>query len=155
MTPGELRLVILLLIGQGWDSWGQGLGGSGAAELMLQLFSAFNLVALAVVSALFIWEGGIAVYGSILGGALGVFLYCKAKKRSFAALMDITAPGLALAQAIGRWGNYFNREAFGPVIQNPVWQFFPAGVLIDEGGAQVDSKFEKNGPPMCPNQPRV
>lgn len=89
------------------------------------------------ISALFIWEGGIAVYGSILGGALGVFLYCKAKKRSFAALMDITAPGLALAQAIGRWGNYFNREAFGPVITAPGWQFFPFGVLIEENGAQV------------------
>ncbi|WCB45677.1 DotA/TraY family protein [Nitratidesulfovibrio vulgaris] len=52
------------LIGQGWDSWGQGLGGSGAAELMLQLFSAFNLVALAVVSALFIWVLAIAVAGT-------------------------------------------------------------------------------------------
>ena len=42
-------------IGQGWDAWGEGLGGSNAAELMLQLFSAFNLVALACISALFIW----------------------------------------------------------------------------------------------------
>jgi hypothetical protein len=42
------------LLGQGWDAWGQGLGGSQAAERMLQLFSAFNLVALAVISGLFI-----------------------------------------------------------------------------------------------------
>ena len=89
------------------------------------------------ISVFFIWEGGIAVYGSILGGALGVFLYCRARKRSFASLMDISAPGLALAQAIGRWGNYFNREAYGPVITNPAWQFFPAGVLISENGAPV------------------
>ncbi len=52
------------LIGQGWDAWGQGLGGSSAAELMLQLFSAFNLVALAVVSALFLWVLAIAVAGT-------------------------------------------------------------------------------------------
>lgn len=89
------------------------------------------------VSILYIWQGGIAVYGSIIGGALGVWLYCCIKKRSFATLLDIAAPGLALAQAIGRWGNYFNREAFGPVITAPAWQFFPAGVLIEEGGTQV------------------
>jgi len=89
------------------------------------------------ISVLYIWQGGIAVYGSILGGALGVWLYCRKRKRSFAALLDISAPGLALAQAIGRWGNYFNREAFGPVIANPAWQFFPAGVLISENGAPV------------------
>lgn len=89
------------------------------------------------ISIFYIWEGGIAVYGSIIGGALGVWIYCRIRKRSFAALLDITAPGLVLAQAIGRWGNYFNREAFGPVITNPAWQFFPAGVLITESGAQI------------------
>ena len=52
------------LLGQGWDAWGQGLGGSQAAELMLQMFSAFNLVALAVVSALFIWVLAVAVAGT-------------------------------------------------------------------------------------------
>jgi len=57
------------LIGQGWDSWGQGLGGSPAAELMLQLFSAFKLVALAVISALFIWVMAIAVAGTAHEGA--------------------------------------------------------------------------------------
>ncbi|MDD3213284.1 MAG: prolipoprotein diacylglyceryl transferase [Eubacteriales bacterium] len=89
------------------------------------------------ISILYIWEGGIAVYGSIIGGALGVYIYCRVRKRSFAALLDITAPGLVLAQAIGRWGNYFNREAFGPVITNTAWQFFPAGVQISENGAEV------------------
>ena len=89
------------------------------------------------ISVFYIWEGGIAVYGSIIGGMIGVLIHCRVKKRSFAALMDISAPGLVLAQAIGRWGNYFNREAYGPVISNPAWQFFPAGVLISEGGVEV------------------
>jgi conjugal transfer/type IV secretion protein DotA/TraY len=52
------------LLGQGWDAWGEGLGGSQAAELMLQLFSAFNLVALAVISALCIWVMAVAVAGT-------------------------------------------------------------------------------------------
>lgn len=51
-------------IGQGWDKWGEGLGGSNAAELMLQLFSAFNIVALACISALFIWVLAVAVAGT-------------------------------------------------------------------------------------------
>jgi conjugal transfer/type IV secretion protein DotA/TraY len=52
------------LLGQGWDAWGQGLGGTQAAELMLQLFSTFNIVALAVISALFIWVLAVAVAGT-------------------------------------------------------------------------------------------
>ena len=52
------------LLEQGWDTWGEGLGGSQAADLMLQMFSAFNLVALAVISALFIWVMAVAVAGT-------------------------------------------------------------------------------------------
>ena len=57
------------LLGQGWDAWGSGLGGSSAAELMLQLFSAFNLVALAVISALFLWVLAVAVAGTAHEGS--------------------------------------------------------------------------------------
>ncbi len=89
------------------------------------------------ISVLYIWEGGVAIYGAVIGGLIGVSIYCHVKKRSIAALLDITAPGLVLAQAIGRWGNYFNREAFGPVITNPAWQWFPAGVLISQNGSDV------------------
>ena len=56
------------------------------------------------ISALYVWEGGVAIYGAVIGGALGVWIHCRVKKRSFASLLDIAAPGLALAQAIGRWG---------------------------------------------------
>lgn len=57
------------LLGQGWDTWGSGLGGSSAAELMLQMFSAFNLVALAIISALFIWVLAVAVAGTAHEGS--------------------------------------------------------------------------------------
>ena len=62
-TDGSKQILDAFL-GKGWDAWGQGLGGSQAAELMLQLFSVFNLVALAVISALFVWVSAIAVAGT-------------------------------------------------------------------------------------------
>lgn len=89
------------------------------------------------ISVLYIWNGGVAIYGAVIGGVLAVYIYSRVKKIPMVSLVDIVAPGLVLAQAIGRWGNYFNREAFGPVITETFWQFFPAGVLISEGGAEV------------------
>jgi len=77
------------------------------------------------------WEGGLAIYGGVLGGALGVFLLSRRRKLSFALLADLVAPGLLLAQAIGRWGNFFNREAYGLAVTNPAWQFFPVAVFVD------------------------
>ena len=84
-----------------------------------------------------IWEGGIAMYGSIIGGSIGVYAYCRKKKMSFAVILDMLIPGLLLAQAIGRWGNYFNAEAYGAIIGNPAFQFFPLGVQIKEQGFYV------------------
>jgi phosphatidylglycerol---prolipoprotein diacylglyceryl transferase len=60
-----------------------------------------------------IWHGGLAIHGGILGGLLSVFILSKIKKINFWKLTAIAAPGMALAQAIGRWGNYFNQEVFG------------------------------------------
>lgn len=87
-----------------------------------------------LLSILYIWEGGVAIYGAVIGGALGVYIYCRKKKISFPKVLDMVAPGLLLAQAIGRWGNYFNMEAYGPAIANPTFQFFPIGVQILENG---------------------
>jgi len=82
------------------------------------------------ISALYIWQGGLAIYGGVLGGVLGAGIYAYRKKISFAVLADVCAPGLLLAQAIGRWGNYFNMEAYGVEIADPRLQFFPVAVLI-------------------------
>ena len=65
LLPTDASKQILdIFLGQGWDTWGAGLGGSQASELMLQIFSAFNLVALAVISALFLWVMALAVAGT-------------------------------------------------------------------------------------------
>jgi phosphatidylglycerol:prolipoprotein diacylglycerol transferase len=60
-----------------------------------------------------IWDGGISIQGGILFGVLAGLVYSKIKKVSFLVLADALIPALPLAQAIGRWGNYFNQEAFG------------------------------------------
>ncbi len=65
------------------------------------------------LSALYIWEGGIAIYGSLIGGAIGAWLGCRWTGIRFTAFADALAPGLLLAQAIGRFGNWFNQELFG------------------------------------------
>lgn len=87
------------------------------------------------LSALRIWEGGIAIYGAVIGGLLGVLIFSRIRKLNPFILTDMIVPGLALAQGIGRWGNYFNMEAYGQEITHPAWQFFPAGVQIPNGGA--------------------
>ncbi len=59
------------------------------------------------------WEGGIAIYGGIIGGAITLAIVCKLKKLPVGALLDMGAFGVLLGQGIARWGNFFNREAFG------------------------------------------
>ena len=60
-----------------------------------------------------IWEGGIAIYGGVIGAALGLILFSRIRKKKIAPYLDIMGLGLLIGQLIGRWGNYFNREAHG------------------------------------------
>ncbi len=64
-------------------------------------------------SVFFIWEGGIAIYGAVGAGALAAWLVCRSRGARFAALADSLAPGIALGQALGRLGNWFNQELYG------------------------------------------
>jgi phosphatidylglycerol:prolipoprotein diacylglycerol transferase len=70
-----------------------------------------------------IWEGGIAIHGAIIGGAIAAIIFAKLKQISFWQLADVVAPSLALGQAIGRWGNFFNSEAFGSPTDLP-WKLY-------------------------------
>jgi prolipoprotein diacylglyceryl transferase len=65
------------------------------------------------VRVLYVWEGGLAIYGALLFGALGVWLGCRASGLRFSVFADALAPGLLVAQAFGRLGNWFNHELFG------------------------------------------
>ena len=65
------------------------------------------------VAALKIWDGGLGIWGAVLFGALGAWLACRHYKLSFAMAADALAPALPIAQALGRWGNWFNQELYG------------------------------------------
>lgn len=78
-----------------------------------------------------IWEGGLAIYGGVIGGIITAVIFAKRRKVPFWDIADICTPSLILGQAIGRWGNFFNQEAYGYPITNPKWQWFPAAVYIE------------------------
>ncbi len=65
------------------------------------------------ISILYIWEGGLAIYGGVLGAIVGVAVFCRIKHIKVTALLDLVSLGFLIGQCIGRWGNFFNREAFG------------------------------------------
>ena len=65
------------------------------------------------ISVLYIWEGGLAIYGGVLGAAIGVAVFCRIKRIKLPMLLDLVSLGFLIGQSIGRWGNFFNREAFG------------------------------------------
>ena len=82
------------------------------ARLYYCLFS-WNYYKTNPVEILYIWEGGLAIYGGVLGALVGVAVFCKIKKIKIAALLDLVMLGFLIGQSIGRWGNFMNREAFG------------------------------------------
>ena len=78
-----------------------------------------------------IWEGGIAIYGAVIGAVIGVIVLCKVKKLKIATVLDITLLGFLIGQILGRWGNFFNREAFGAATDS----FFRMGLYNTVTGA--------------------
>jgi phosphatidylglycerol:prolipoprotein diacylglycerol transferase len=84
-------------------------------------FTTINLfgVAIPFPTALMIWEGGIGIFGAIVGGILAIYIYSRRNQLNFWRWVDNIAPGMLLAQAIGRWGNYFNQELYGPPTNLP------------------------------------
>ncbi|WP_232528782.1 prolipoprotein diacylglyceryl transferase [Mycetocola zhujimingii] len=82
-----------------------------------------------LLRTLYIWEGGIAIFGALIGGAIGAWLGCRMTGIRFWTFADAVAPALLLAQAFGRFGNWFNQELFGTPTTLP-W-----GLEIDESNA--------------------
>ncbi|NJK55019.1 MAG: prolipoprotein diacylglyceryl transferase [Pleurocapsa sp. SU_5_0] len=72
-----------------------------------------------------VWEGGIAIHGAIIGGTIATIIFARLKRISVWQLLDLIAPSLILGQAIGRWGNFFNSEAFGKPTNLP-WKLYIA-----------------------------
>ncbi len=76
-------------------------------------------------------NGGMSIIGAVIGGAVGIAILCWVKKINFLEVADVLVVVLILAQAIGRWGNFFNEELYGQEITNKAWQIFPFAVKID------------------------
>ena len=87
-----------------------------------------------------IWHGGLAIHGGIIAGALFVYFFSKKHKVSFIKMTDIILPGVLIAQAIGRWGNFFNQEAYGIMVSKGLLQkLLIPGFVID--GMYIDGKY--------------
>lgn len=84
-----------------------------------------------------IWHGGIAIHGAILGGTLAMVLFALRYRLSFWQLADVVMPAVILGQAIGRWGNFFNSEAFGAPTDLP-WKLYIPPIQRPLGFVQVD-----------------
>ncbi len=90
-------------------------------------WSSINIFGLAIPipSAVEIWGGGIAIHGALLAGTLAVLIFCRWRRQAFWDVLDVLVPSIALGQAIGRWGNFFNNEAFGvPIKDDLAWKLF-------------------------------
>ena len=83
-----------------------------------------------------IWEGGIAIHGAIIGGAVATIIFCQRQKISACLMADLIMPALILGHAIGRWGNFFNSEAFGTPTDLP-WKLF---IPVDRRPAEFVSE---------------
>lgn len=75
----------------------------------------FNYYSKNILDIFKIWEGGLAIHGGIIAGIIFIYFYTKKNKMNLLEILDIFAPALVLGQSIGRWGNFFNQEAFGPL----------------------------------------
>ena len=96
-----------------------------------------------------IWEGGLAIYGGIIGGILAAFIVCKVRKMNFWNLLDIACMSLLIGQGIGRWGNFTNQEAFGVNTDLP-WGMWSEKVAEDITRNQA--LYAEKGFSVDPNQ---
>ena len=85
--------------------------------------------------AIAIWNGGLTIIGGVFFGLFGVLICSKKNRQPFLATLDLLVPCLLVGQIIGRWGNFTNQEAYGLLITDPNWQWFPFAVLIDRYGS--------------------
>lgn len=93
------------------------------------------------LSIIKVWEGGLAIYGGVIGGVLAALIFSKIRKIKFFDIVDICTPSLILGQAMGRWGNFFNQEAYGNLVTDPNLQWFPYAVFIQRTGTWQQATF--------------
>ena len=88
----------------------------------------------AFLEMLQVWNGGLAIYGGIIGAVIGIIIYCLITKESIIKVFDMLAPALLVGQSIGRIGCYFAGCCYGEVVTNPSLQWFPFAIYKEVGG---------------------
>ena len=87
-----------------------------------------------LIDVIALWNGGLAIYGGIIGGCIGILIACRIKKICWRRAFDMIGPGVMIAQALGRWGNFFNGEAYGYAIgETTRFYFFNTEHLLPSG----------------------
>jgi prolipoprotein diacylglyceryl transferase len=104
------------------------------------------------LQALEIWKGGLGIWGAVAGGAVGAWLACRRAGIPLSLFADALAPGLPVAQAIGRWGNWFNNELYGAHTSLP-WGLNVYNYDLDAGHARLDANGQPQLLPGGPFQP--
>lgn len=94
------------------------------------------------VEIFMIWNGGLAIHGGIIAALIFIILYCKNKKINIFLILDIIVVGVIIAQAIGRWGNFFNQEAYGRIIEIKTLQNMHLPNFIING-MYIDGKYRE------------
>jgi len=98
------------------------IGGILGARIWHILTPPPSMVAMGITTAFYLthpldalatWEGGLGIPGAVIGGALALYFFCRRRKTPYSLWVDLAAPGVALGQAIGRWGNFVNQEVYG------------------------------------------
>lgn len=102
-------------------TWTITLGILGAR--LYHVVDEWNYYSQNLVEIFYIWQGGLGIYGGLIGGALGLYLASKRYQLEFFQLLNLVAPSVAMAQGLARWGNFFNQEAFGPPTNLP-WKIY-------------------------------
>lgn len=118
------RLIDAVIVGM--------IGGIIGARLYYVIFYPGDQYVKDPISILYIWNGGLAIYGGIIGGLLCGALMAKLRGLKIAAVLDLAALGFLIGQTVGRWGNYVNQEAFGTATDLP-W-----GMMSDRTRLMVD-----------------
>ncbi len=93
-----------------------------------------------LLSVFNIREGGLAIYGGLIAGTITTCVFCKIKKMSIPQVLDTIILGIIIGQILGRWGNFFNREAFGGFTDN----LFAMQIRYDEVGGVISESLEKH-----------
>ncbi|WP_340538736.1 prolipoprotein diacylglyceryl transferase [Nocardioides sp. GXZ039] len=92
------------------------------------------------ITALYVWRGGLGIWGAVALGALGVWIWARRNDVRISAMLDVLAPGVIVAQAIGRWGNWFNQELFGKQTDLP-WALSVTDDIARENGYPPGTTF--------------